>query len=194
MEGTPLRSLPARPPASIEPAEALAYVGERLPELDAVAREALSLVALVGHSRAEVADSLGLEATTLADALTRARKVLRRTLEQLPAGGWCERAERLISDRFDGELTPRGAARLEAHLRSCERCATHELRLMQAHDELVHALASPLQVAAPPPELRVVEPEVPDSGRPLAWYVLVGLLALLLVAAAVAGVLIIAGG
>ena len=40
----------------------------------------------------------------------------------------------------------------------------------------------------------MVEPGLPDGGRPLAWYVLVGLLALLLVAAAVFGVLAIAGG
>lgn len=194
MEGSPLRSLPAPPPGSIEPAEALAHVVATLRDVDAQAAEALALVALVGRSRADTAAQLGVEPAELADLLTRARKALRRTLEPLPADGWCERAERLISDRLDGELTPRGGARLDAHLRSCERCVTHERRLIQAHNELIHGVAAPLPDALPPPELRVVEPGLPDGGRPLAWYVLMGLLALLLVAAAVFGVLAIAGG
>src|SRR4051794_1040891 len=190
MEGTPLRSVPARPPGSIEPAEALAHVEARLPDLDPVAREALLLVALVGRSRAEAAEALGIETAQVADGLASARKALRRTLEPLPADGWCERAERLISDRLDGELTASGAARLDAHLRGCERCETHERRLIQAHTQLVPARAGGRVAAAtPPPSLRVVEPELASSGRPLAWYVLVGLLALLLVAAAVFGVL-----
>jgi Putative zinc-finger len=193
MEGSPLRSLPAPPPGSIEPAEALAHVATRLPDLDAQAGEALALVALVGRPRADAAAQLGVDPAELADLLTRARKALRRTLEPLPADGWCERAERLISDRLDGELTPRGGARLDAHLRSCERCVTHERRLIQAHNELIHEVAAPVPGAVSPPELRVVEPGLPH-GRPLAWYVLVGLLALLLVAAAVFGVLAIAGG
>jgi len=194
MEPTPLRSLPARPAGSIEPEDAFAHVADRLPALDAAQAEALSLMALVGRSRAAAAAELGIDEPALADALSRARKALRRTLEQLPAGGWCERAERLISDRLDGELTARGEARLDAHLRSCERCVTHERRLIQAHDELVHSLAAPAGSGGPPPALRVVEPELHGAGRPLAWYVLVGLLVMLLVAAAVIGVLVITGG
>jgi hypothetical protein len=194
MEGTPLRSLPARPPAAIDQADALAHVIGRLPELDAPAAEALALVTLVGRSRAEAASELEIEPAELGHALARARKALRRTLEQLPASGWCERAELLISDQIDGELTPRGSSRLDAHLRSCERCLTHERRLIQAHDDLVYALASPAPIAGPPPELRVVEPELPGSTRPIAQYVLVALLALLIVAAAVLGVLAITGG
>jgi len=58
MEGTPLRSLPARPPAAIDQADALAHVIGRLPELDAPAAEALALVTLVGRSRAEAASEL----------------------------------------------------------------------------------------------------------------------------------------
>jgi Putative zinc-finger len=194
MEGTSLRSLPARPPGAIDQADALAHVIRRLPELDAPAAEALALVTLVGRSRAEASSDLEIEPAELGQALARARKALRRTLEPLPASGWCERAELLISDRIDGELTPRGSARLDAHLRSCERCVTHERRLIQAHDDLVYALASPAPIAGPPPELRVVEPELPGSARPIAQYVLVALLALLIVAAAVLGVLAITGG
>jgi hypothetical protein len=193
MEGTPLRSLPAPPPGSIEPAEALAHVADELPELDPTAAEALALVALVGRSRADAAAELEVDPRELGGLLASARKALRRTLEPLPADGWCERAERLISDRLDGELTPRGAARLDAHMRSCERCATHERRLIQAHNELIHAVAAPVPAAGAPPELRVVEPDLPGGGRRLAWYVLVALLALLLVAAAVFGVLTLAG-
>ena len=194
MEGTPLRSLPARPPGSIEPEDAFAHVVQRLPKLDATAAEALSLVTLAGRSRAEAAARLGIEQPALADALTRGRKALRRTLEPLPAGGWCERAERLISDRFDGALTPRGDTRLDAHLRACERCVTHERRLIQAHDELVHSIAGLPAPGGPTPELHVLEPELPHMGRPLAWYVVIGLVVLLVVAAAVVGVLVITGG
>jgi hypothetical protein len=190
MEVTPLRSLPAPPPGSIEPGEALAHVEARLPDLDPVARRALALVTLVGRSRGQAAEELGIEPAQVADALAAARKALRRTLEPLPADGWCERAERLISDRLDGELAGRGAARLEAHLRGCERCLTHKRRLIQAHDQLVHDLAGgAVPAAARTPELRVVEPDLPSSERPLVWYVLIGLLGLLLVAAAVFGVL-----
>jgi hypothetical protein len=195
MEGTPLRSVPVRPPGSIEPAEALAHVADRLPELDPPTREALSLMTLVGRSRIDAAAELDVEPAQLGDLLARARKALRRTIEQLPAGGWCERAERLVSDRLDGELTPRGSARLEAHLRCCERCVTHERRLIQAHDELLHALASePLPAGGPAPELRVVEPKPASSGRPIALYVLAVLLALLVVAAAVIGTVAATGG
>ena len=51
--------------------------------------------------------------------------------------GWCERAERLISDRIDGALAERDAPRLEVHLRNCPRCVEHERRLVQATDALV---------------------------------------------------------
>jgi anti-sigma factor RsiW len=83
---------------------------------------------------------------------------------ELPAGGWCERAERLISDRMDGVLNAAGEARLEAHLHGCERCATHEQRLVQAHDLMVKSYlearrSAPAAAAvAAPAELRVVEP------------------------------------
>ncbi len=52
----------------------------------------------------DAARELAVEQSTLAEALATGRKALRRTLEPLPAGGWCERAERLISDRLDGGL------------------------------------------------------------------------------------------
>ena len=35
--------------------------------------------------------------------------------------------------RVDGALSPAGVARLESHLRGCDRCVTHEQRLAQAH-------------------------------------------------------------
>jgi hypothetical protein len=198
MEGTPLRSVPARPPGPVEPAEALAHVEDRLPEVAPAAREALALVGLVGRSRGEAADELALDPAALADALVAARKALRRSLEALPADGWCERAERLISDRLDGVLTPSGVARLDAHLRGCERCVTHERRLIQAHNQLVESVSGDRRVlpaaGAVPPELRVVEPEAERAGTSVVWYALLVIAVLLVVAAAVIGVLAVTGG
>ena len=154
MEGTPLRSVPARPAGPVGRPQALAVVEARLPDLAPAARRALALVSLVGVSREQTARELGVSPPELSRLLASARKALRRTLEPLPAGGWCERAERLISDRLDGEPAARSARRLDAHLPACERCQTHERRLVQAHDELVAALDSARPVV---PALRLVE-------------------------------------
>ena len=103
----------------MEPADAIAHVGEQIPELAERERGALALVDLAGD-RAQPPPELGVDRAALATSRAAARKQLRRTLEQLPAGGWCERAELLISDRLDGALTPSGAARLDVHLPGCE--------------------------------------------------------------------------
>ena len=118
MEHAPLRPVPRRPAGPIDPEEALRHVAARLPSLDRPAAMALALVEVAGRSRAEVAVEASLEREELADALSRARKELRRSLHPLPGSGWCERAERLISDRLDGELEPPGPARLEVHLKN----------------------------------------------------------------------------
>ncbi len=197
MEGTPLRSVPVRPLHPVEPADAIAHVAERLPELGARERSALALVDLAGRSRADAARALALEPATLAEALATGRKALRRTLEPLPAGGWCERAERLISDRLDGALGAPGSARLDAHLRGCERCETHERRLVQARDLLLSGLlaqrARPA-VAASRPELSVVDARPPAAGADLLrWWALTLVAALLVIAGVVIAVLAAAG-
>ena len=154
MDGTPLRSVPARPAGPVGRPQALAVVEARLPDLAPPGRRALALVALVGVSREQTARELGVSAAELSELLASARKALRRTLEPLPAGGWCERAERLISDRLDGQLSPQAVRRVDAHLPACERCQTHQRRLVQVHDELVAALDSVQPVV---PALRLVE-------------------------------------
>lgn len=198
----PLRSLPARLPGAVNPLHAVAQVERTLPGLAPAMQRALALVDLGEQSRAEAAEELGVSEPELARLLASGRKALRRTVAELPAGGWCERAERLISDRMDGVLTPAGEARLEAHLRGCERCATHEQRLVQAHDLLVVACleahpATPPLAAAPAAELRVVVPpagtgEAPGERgvSPRVWhtaFVLALLLAIAAVALAVLG-------
>ena len=99
------------------------------------------------------------------EAIARGRKALRRSLLPLPGSGWCERAERLISDRMDDELLPPGDARLKVHMGNCERCVEHERRLAQATDSLVAGFMEqhPAQVPATETEtgsaaLRVVKP------------------------------------
>jgi putative zinc finger protein len=192
MEGAHLRPVPARPPGPVDPGQAVRHVREILPALDESAATALALVALAGRPRTELAAEGPLGPAELGDALARARKALRRSLFPLPGSGWCERAERLISDRLDGTLEPPGPARLDVHLRNCERCVEHERRLAQATDSLVaayveqHPAVPSTEPEAPPepeqeeeaaPELRVVEydeapappapvPERPEPARP----------------------------
>jgi hypothetical protein len=195
MEATPLRSVPARLPEPVNPMHALAQVQRMLPDLAPEARRALALVDLGARPRAEAAAELGLSQAELSRLLAAARKALRRTLAPLPAGGWCERAEILLSDRLDGVLTRSGEARLDAHLGACERCASHELRLAQAHDLLVssyleaHRPAPAPAAKAAPAELRVVEETPAPAPQLRAWHAafVVGLL--LVVAAVVLALL-----
>jgi hypothetical protein len=211
MEHAPLRPVLTRPAGPIHPEAADRAVAAVLPRLAARETRALALVALAGRPRAEVAGELGIGPEELVEALASGRKALRRSLQPLTASGWCERAERLISDRLDGQLAERGAARLDVHLRNCPRCVEHERRLVQATDMLVAEAAG---APAPPPkpapasapvELTVVdthEPEEPALPTPsrskreiasgLAWAALMAIaviLALASLALVVAGVL-----
>jgi hypothetical protein len=142
----------------VDPEAALAYVASLLPELDEPARRALAEVELVG--RAPAPDS--------AAALARARKTLRRSAFPLSATGWCERAERLLSEALDRDLERRPRLMLDAHMRRCERCVEHERRLAQARDALARGFVEahgpkPEPASAPPsPELRVVEQAIPE--------------------------------
>ena len=168
MERAPLRPVPSRPPSPVDPAEAIRHVTAELSPLDAPAAEALALVTLAGRSRDEVAVQAGLPGEPLAEALARARKALRRRLHPLPGSGWCERAERLLSDRLDGALEDPGPARLEVHLANCPRCVEHERRLAQAQDALVagfmESTTAPPPAAEPEPESAAAdERETPDG-------------------------------
>ena len=172
-----LRPVPSRPPGPVDPAEAVRHVAAALPSLDEPAAAALALVGLAGRGRGEVAAQRTLGEVELAEALARARRALRRSLQELPGSGWCERAERMISDRLDDALVGVGPKRLAAHLANCERCVEHERRLAQAQDGLVAGFvaghpasgaAAPVTPAAPPapPTLRVVEPREQPATRP----------------------------
>ena len=167
MERASLRPVPQRPSGPVDPAAALAHVEGTLPGLDEAGRQALALVDLVGRTRPEVCAETGVAEADLADALARARKSLRRAVASLPGSGWCERAERLLSDELDGELADPGPRRLAAHLANCDRCVEHERRLWQARDQLVLSFE---QARAPVPEV-ADEPdpepvEVPDPEPP----------------------------
>lgn len=145
MERAPLRPVPTRPAGPVDPAVAIRHVGRWLPDLDEEAVRALALVEIAGRPRSDLEGDAGA-------VLARARKALRRSTGPLPGSGWCERAERLISDRIDGALEAPGPTRLEAHLANCPRCVEHDLRLAQAADALLRAFAeahpTPLRLAA----------------------------------------------
>jgi putative zinc finger protein len=175
VEHATLRPVPLRPPGPVDPADALAHVLASLPDLDEEAARALSLVEIAGRTRDQAGDETALALDVLADALYRARKALRRSIFPLSASGWCERAERLLSDRIDRVLVPPGPARLDVHLRNCERCVDHERRLSQAREKLVREFidAHPESADAGPAEragtaaLRMVEPvQVAEEPEP----------------------------
>jgi hypothetical protein len=175
MEHAPLRPVPSRAAGPIDAALAAREVAAALPALSPVEARALALVALAERPRAQAAALLRIDDDTLADALVTARKELRRTVTSLPGSGWCERAERLISDRLDGTpadpnpLGDRDARRLDAHLRNCPRCVEHERRLVQATDALAASIAAGLTPAPPPPttapELAERSAEAPDPAE-----------------------------
>ena len=109
---------------------------------------------------------LGIDEETLAESLARARKELRRTLAALPGSGWCERGERLISDRIDGALAAQDEARLDVHLRNCPRCVEHERRLVQATDALVTSAAGmPYAFSPNPPAVAAVKRPAATAGE-----------------------------
>src|SRR2546423_6259372 len=88
-------------------------------------------------------------------------------MSPLSPGGGGGRADRLPPARIDGMLVPPGPARLDVHLRNCERCVDHERRLSQAREKLVRDFvdAHPHTADAGPAEpplaaLRLVEPTV----------------------------------
>jgi hypothetical protein len=173
VERASLRPVPQHPSGPVDPAHALAHVEGTLPALDEAARQALALVDLVGRTRPEVCAETGVAETDLADALARARKALRRAAFPLPGSGWCERAERLLSDELDGALADPGPRRLAAHLANCDRCVEHERRLWQARDQLVISFEEsraptpePEVADEPEPELRLVEVPAPAEPEP----------------------------
>ena len=149
MEHAPLRPVPARPAGPDRPGDgdcARSPPGSR--SLSPPAVEAFALVALAERPRAEVAETLAVSELELSELLAAARKELRQTTDTLAGSGWCERAERLISDRLDGTLDDTGARRLDVHLRNCPRCVEHERRLVQATDALILSVGGPIGAAA----------------------------------------------
>jgi hypothetical protein len=193
MDRALLRPVPTRPSGPVPDPVAVSQVAAFLPDADERDRLALALVALAGHGRAEVARRLAVEEAELSAALARARKELRRTVQPLPGSGWCERAERLISDRLDAPLGDHDEIRLSTHLRNCPRCVDHERRLVQATDALVAALpAAPAPALAAVPEPPELEPVSVAEELPsvVAWYALIAVCLLLAIASIV---LVVAG-
>ena len=174
MEHAPLRPVPARPTGPVDPAAIAAVLtGSSEASVRALAG------AMAGRPRSELAAENGVDADELGRVLAAARKALRRTVVALPGSGWCERAERLVSDRLDGELGDRGAALLDVHLRNCSRCVEHERRLVQAGDALLSTTAPPSPRPAERP-LRtatalavVTEPAPTEAPLPLPRHVAV---------------------
>src|SRR3954453_738540 len=159
VEQATLRPVPLRPVGPVDPSEALAHVTAALPDLSEDAARALSLIEIAGRTRDTAVDEMESSADALAELLYHARKALRRSVFPLSASGWCERAERLLSDRIDGVLVPPGPARLDVHLRNCERCVDHERKLSQARERLVRDFLEthPESAAGPAERARVAE-------------------------------------
>jgi hypothetical protein len=177
VEHATLRPVPLRPAGPLDPAEAFSHVLASLPEVDEEAARALALIEIAGRTRDQAVEEAGLTPEVLGEALYRARKALRRSIFPLSASGWCERAEHLLSERIDGVLNPPGPARLDVHLRNCERCVDHERRLSHAREKLVREFidAHPDSAGAGPAErggasLRVVETASVEQPEPVPVY------------------------
>jgi Putative zinc-finger len=175
MERASLRPVPRRPSGAVEPAEALAHVRSALPDLDEAAAQVLALVELAGRTRPQTSAESGIAPAEVAEALARARKALRRATFPLPGSGWCERAERLLSDELDGALEEPGPRRLAAHLANCDRCVEHERRLWQVRDRLVVSfdearapvpLPEPLADEPDPEPVELPDPQPQDPPQP----------------------------
>jgi hypothetical protein len=155
----------------VSEADAARQMASVLPAADDRERLGLGLVVLAGWPREDVARRLELDEDQLSRTLARARKELRLTLAALPGSGWCERAERLISDRLDGSLDQPSATRLDVHLRNCPRCVEHERKLVQATDALVAGVAPQpgppaLAPASEPPRPAALPTEPPPTEAP----------------------------
>jgi hypothetical protein len=144
-------------------------VADALPGVPEPDRTALALVGLARIPRRQVAVRLGRDEAELSCSLARARKELRRTVAALGGSGWCELAERLISDRMDGALADGDGVRLDVHLRNCPRCVEHDRGLVRATDALVatatgaaFAFAAPEATGAKRPE--AAAPAAGDAG------------------------------
>src|SRR3954453_3110869 len=134
-------------PNAAQPAAALRDRAERhvfaaLAELPAIERRVLALLELAPAARAATARDTGLDEQGVRDAAARARKALRRARAPLSAGGRCEHAELLLSDRIDGVLDWREGRWLDIHLDRCPRCRDHEALLAEAREELRAGFAS----------------------------------------------------
>src|SRR3954470_9546752 len=128
-------------PNAAQPAAALRDRAERhvfaaLAELPAIERRVLALLELTDADRAATARDTGLGEDAVREAAARARKALRRTRAPLAAGGRCQHAELLLSDRLDGALDWREGRWLDIHLDRCSRCREHEALLDEAREEL----------------------------------------------------------
>lgn len=150
------------------------YLFTALPLLPRAERRALALAELVDDNRMAIASDVGLAGDELSAALARARKALRRTQRALPAGGRCERTERLVSDALDGDLPEGARLRRDAHLERCPRCREHVALLDAARAALRTGFEASLTVtpqplaAAPPPPAPVAEPPAPREPQPAA--------------------------
>src|SRR3954451_10835394 len=80
------------------------HVFTALGDLPAVERRVLALLELADAGRTAAARDTGLDEEGVRGAAARARKALRRARAPLAAGGRCQHAELLLSDRIDGVL------------------------------------------------------------------------------------------
>ncbi len=146
----------ARQPAAALRDRAERHVFAAVPDLPAHERRVLAMLELAGDDRAGVAADTGLGEQAVGATAARARKALRRARRPLAAGGRCEHAERLLSDRLDGLGAREGRRWLEIHLGRCGRCREHETLL----EEQRRALRTAFEAA----ERTVVAPGAVEPG------------------------------
>jgi RNA polymerase sigma-70 factor (ECF subfamily) len=112
-------------PAPKDPVGEFGDVLVALRQLPFRQRAAFVMHELEGHSRAEIAESLGVSLTAVQTLLVRARSAIRELLEEDID---CAEAERAVADQLAGTLAVAEQATLRAHLRRCEACAVSARR------------------------------------------------------------------
>lgn len=133
------------PEATVLQREQAAQLRRALEQLRPEQRQILTLRSMQGLSYEEIGQCLGLRAGTVKSRLARAREQLRRALEEAGTkrrqrrlrkqkGGNADamqKANRLLSEKLDGMLSPRENAALAKHLDQCPACRRRLTDYMQ---------------------------------------------------------------
>lgn len=122
-----IESTAADPRSEAESREAWEQVGTAIQKLDPEYREVLLLRDVEGLSAKEVAEVVGVSVAAVKSRLHRARGMLREVLAPTPKDvelkPGCVDIRTIFSQYTEGDLSPDICTTMEAHVKTCARCA-----------------------------------------------------------------------